>query len=125
MQTVKNLSERRARTEEGEKFSVNRSVDFIPKRAVVRSARPRQLHDRACRNHRTMRHKIGRMRRLVYAFSKKMEHHRAAVELNYCWYNLACVVKGLRMSPAMAAGITDHNLGARGVHGGGTHGGAV
>jgi hypothetical protein len=60
------------------------------------------------RNNGTMRHHIGRIRRLCYAFSKKIENHRAAVALNYAWYNLGHVVKTLRVTPAMAAGVTDH-----------------
>ena len=60
------------------------------------------------RNNGTMRHHIGRMRRLVLAFSKRIENHRAAIALCYAWYNFGTVVKTLRVSPAMAAGITDH-----------------
>jgi IS1 family transposase len=60
------------------------------------------------RQNGTMRHFIGRMRRLVLAFSKSPEHHRAAVALGYVHYNLCHVVKTLRVTPAMAAGITDH-----------------
>jgi IS1 family transposase len=60
------------------------------------------------RNNGTMRHHIGRMRRMVYAFSRKLDHHRAAVALCYAWYNFASVVKTLRVSPSMAAGIADH-----------------
>lgn len=36
----------------------------------------------------TTRHTNGRMRRLCYAFSKRPEHHRAAIALNYVAYNL-------------------------------------
>lgn len=60
------------------------------------------------RNNATMRHHIGRMRRLCLAFSKKLANHRAAVALNYAWYNLGTIVKTLRVTPAMAAGVTDH-----------------
>ena len=60
------------------------------------------------RNNGTMCHHIGRTRRLCYAFSKKIENHRAAIALNYAWYNLGHVVKTLRVTPAMAAGVTDH-----------------
>lgn len=35
------------------------------------------------RNNGTMRHRIGRMRRLCYAFSKRLPQHRAACALNY------------------------------------------
>jgi len=57
------------------------------------------------RNNGTMRHKIGRMRRLVYAFSKRLANHRAACALNYAWYNLGCIVRTLRVTPAMAIGV--------------------
>ena len=60
------------------------------------------------RNNGTMRHHIGRMRRLCYAFSKKLDNHCAAVSLNYAWYNLGTVVKTLRVTPAMQIGLTDH-----------------
>lgn len=60
------------------------------------------------RNNATMRHHIGRMRRLCYAFSKKLPNLQAAVALNYAWYNLASVVKTLRTTPAMAAHVTKH-----------------
>ena len=60
------------------------------------------------RQNGTMRHHIGRMRRLCLAFSKKLPNHRAAVALCYAWYNFGMVVKGLRVTPAMAAGIADH-----------------
>lgn len=55
-----------------------------------------------------MRHKIGRTRRLVYAFSKRIENHRAAVALNMAWYNLGTIVRTLRITPAMACGVADH-----------------
>lgn len=60
------------------------------------------------RNNGTMRHHIGRMRRLCYAFSKDPEHHRAAVGLNFVHYNLCHVIRTTRLSPALAAGATDH-----------------
>jgi hypothetical protein len=57
------------------------------------------------RNNGTMRHKIGRIRRLCYAFSKSPEHHRAAVALGYVHYNLCHVIRTLRVTPAMGVGI--------------------
>lgn len=56
----------------------------------------------------TTRHFNGRMRRLCLAFSKKPEHHRASISLHYAHYNLCHVVRTLRVTPAMQAGITDH-----------------
>jgi len=60
------------------------------------------------RNNGTMRHFIGRMRRLVYAFSKSPEHHRAAVALAYCYYNLCWIPRTTRVTPAMAIGVAKH-----------------
>jgi hypothetical protein len=60
------------------------------------------------RNNGTMRHFIGRMRRLVYAFSKSPEHHAAAVALAYVYYNLCWIPRTMRVTPAMAIGVTTH-----------------
>jgi IS1 family transposase len=60
------------------------------------------------RQNGSQRHITGRMRRMVYAFSKKLDHHRAALALGYAWYNLGRVVRTLRVTPAMQAGVTDH-----------------
>src|SRR5262249_21739114 len=49
------------------------------------------------RNNGTLRHHVGRMRRLTYAFSKKLAHHKAAIALTYVWYNLGMVVSTLRV----------------------------
>ena len=40
------------------------------------------------------------------AFSKKWENHWAAVALWFAFYNFCRVHQSLRMTPAMAAGIT-------------------
>lgn len=56
----------------------------------------------------TTRHVIGRMRRLCYAFSKDLSHHRAAVALAYASYNLCWMPKTLRVTPAMAIGVATH-----------------
>ena len=60
------------------------------------------------RNNGTTRHFNGRMRRLCYAFSKDFAHHVAATALCYVHYNMCHVVRTLRVTPAMAAGVTDH-----------------
>ena len=49
-----------------------------------------------------------RYTRLTDAFSRKFENHWAATILWYCWYNFGRVHKSLRMTAAMAAGISDH-----------------
>jgi hypothetical protein len=60
------------------------------------------------RHNGTMRHFIGRIRRLVLAFSKSPEHHAAAVSLAYCYYNLCWIPRTMRVTPAMAIGVTSH-----------------
>jgi hypothetical protein len=48
-----------------------------------------------------------RFTRLPNAFSKKLDNHIHALALDFAFYNLCRIHKTLRMSPAMAAGITD------------------
>ena len=59
------------------------------------------------RQNLTMRMSMRRFTRLTNAFSKKIEHHAHAVALHFMYYNFARVHKSLRVSPAMAAGLTD------------------
>ncbi|WP_438021501.1 transposase [Sorangium sp. So ce315] len=82
---------------------------FMTKRVVfgapdVRAATTAHIE----RHNGTMRHHIGRMRRLVCAFSKAPEHHRAAVSLGLTHYNLCHIVSTTRVTPAMAAGVARH-----------------
>lgn len=48
-----------------------------------------------------------RFTRLTNAYSKKVENHEAAVALFVAHYNLCRVHEALRMTPAMALGLTD------------------
>ncbi len=48
-----------------------------------------------------------RFTRLTNAFSKKVENHAWSVALFATYYNFVRIHKTLRMSPAMAAGVTD------------------
>jgi hypothetical protein len=45
---------------------------------------------------------------LTNAFSKKIENLRAAVALHFAHYNFVQIRSSLRVTPAMAAGVTDH-----------------
>ncbi len=49
-----------------------------------------------------------RFTRLTNAFSKKWENHWAAVACWFAFYNFCRRHQSLRVTPAMAAGITDH-----------------
>ncbi len=48
-----------------------------------------------------------RFTRLTNGFSKKLENHIAAVSLYFMYYNFVRIHQTLRITPAMAAGITD------------------
>ena len=59
------------------------------------------------RQNLTMRMSMRRFTRLTNAFSKKVENLRAAVSLHFVHYNFVRMHKTLRMTPAMAAGVSD------------------
>ncbi len=60
------------------------------------------------RQNLTMRMSMRRFTRLTNGFSKKRVNHAAAVALHFAHYNLVRIHKTLRMTPALAANVTDH-----------------
>lgn len=60
------------------------------------------------RQNLTMRMSMRRFTRLTNGFSKKIENLEHAVSLHFMHYNFARIHKTLRVTPAMAAGISDH-----------------
>ena len=48
-----------------------------------------------------------RCTRLTNGFSKKIENHIAANALHFVYYNCAKIHQTLRITPAMAAGVTE------------------
>lgn len=60
------------------------------------------------RQNLTMRMCMRRFTRLTNGFSKKIENHEHSVALHFMHYNFARIHKTLRVTPAMAAGVTDH-----------------
>lgn len=66
------------------------------------------------RQNLTMRMSMRRFTRLTNGFSKKIENHLAAVRLRFLHYNFCRVYQTLCVTPAMAAGISQHVLGYRG-----------
>lgn len=60
------------------------------------------------RQNLTMRMGMRRLTRLTNAFSKKVENLQHALALHFMFYNFCRVHKTLKMTPAMAAGLSDH-----------------
>jgi IS1 family transposase len=59
------------------------------------------------RQNLTMRMQMRRFTRLTNGFSKKFENHCHALAIYFVWYNWMRIHKTLRVTPAMAAGLTD------------------
>jgi IS1 family transposase len=58
------------------------------------------------KQNQTMRQHMKRFARLTAAHSKKLENHIHMISLYTVWYNYARINAAVRMSPAMAAGLT-------------------
>ncbi len=59
------------------------------------------------RQNLTMRMSMRRFTRLTNGFSKKVENMKAAVSLHFAHYNFVRLHRTLRVTPAMAAGVSD------------------
>ena len=75
---------------------------------------PSTYHVEAERNNLNVRMHSRRMTRLTNAFSTKMENHAHAMALHFLYYNFVRIHKTLKVTPAMAAGVTDRLLGSCG-----------
>jgi IS1 family transposase len=60
------------------------------------------------RQNLTMRMQMRRFTRLTNAFSKKLENLKAATALHFAHYNFCRIHSSLRITPAMAAGISQN-----------------
>lgn len=59
------------------------------------------------RSNLSIRMQNRRFTRLTNGFSKKLDNHIHSLALYFCFYNLCRIHKTLRMTPAMAAGVTN------------------
>jgi IS1 family transposase len=59
------------------------------------------------RHNLTMRMQMRRFTRLTNAFSKKLDNHLCSLALYFVWYNWIRTHKAHKVTPAMAAGLTD------------------
>ncbi len=81
----------------------------VRRQAVV--GKPKKAHVSTSfveRQNLTMRMGMRRFTRLTNGFSKKVQNLEYAVALHFMYYNFVRVHQTLRVSPAMAAGVTDH-----------------
>jgi IS1 family transposase len=60
------------------------------------------------RSNLSARMSVRRLTRLTNGFSKKLENFEAAMHLWFAYYNFVRIHRTLRVTPAMAAGVTDH-----------------
>lgn len=60
------------------------------------------------RQNLTLRMSCRRFTRLTNAFSKKVENHEHALAIHFMHYNYCRIHQTLRITPAMAAGLSDH-----------------
>ena len=94
--------------EENEKRYSPAKCTGIRKRKIEGSPDPADVSTSYVERHNlTMRMGMRRFTRLTNAFSKKLENHLHMLSLYFVHYNFCRVHKSLRMSPAMAAGVSD------------------
>lgn len=90
------------------RYSPSQMIETIVK---IRDGRPDYGHistSHVERQNLTMRMAIRRFTRLTNAFSKKLDNLKAACALHFAYYNFCRIHKSLRVTPAMAANVTDH-----------------
>ena len=76
---------------------------------VVQGPKPKDISTSYVeRQNLTMRMSMRRFTRLTNAFTKKVENLEHALALHYMHYNFARVHQTLGVTPAMAAGVADH-----------------
>jgi hypothetical protein len=59
------------------------------------------------RNNLNVRMHNRRMTRLTNAFSRKVENHAHSMALHFLYYNFVRIHRTLKVTPAMAAGVTE------------------
>jgi len=90
-----------------ERYSPSEIVDARPV-PVMGDPKPSRIStSHVERQNLTVRMQMRRFTRLTNAFSKKLENLKAALYLYFAWYNFCRIHATLRVTPAMAAGISE------------------
>ena len=91
---------------EGEPYAPAQIVNALPI-PVSGNPKPRLISTSHIeRQNLTIRMQLKRFARLTLAYSKKLANLKAACALHFAWYNFCRVHSALRVTPAMAAGVT-------------------
>jgi IS1 family transposase len=89
-----------------ERYSPSEIVDARPV-PVMGNPKPQYIStSHVERQNLTVRMQLRRFTRLTNAFSKKLENLKAALSLYFAWYNFCRIHSSLRVTPAMAAGVS-------------------
>jgi IS1 family transposase len=89
------------------RYSPPEVVDIIRKVIIGNPDQEKICTSHVERSNLTMRMHMRRLTRLTNAFSKKWENLWYALCLYFTWYNFIRIHQTLRITPAMAAGITE------------------
>ncbi len=89
------------------KYSPSQNVEVISKVRIGDPDPKRICTSHVERQNLTMRMQMRRFTRLTNAFSKKLTNLKAACALHFAHYNFCRVHSSLRVTPAMAVGVTN------------------
>ena len=91
------------------RYEPARDADFIRKTVILGCPKFERMSTSGVeRQNLTMRMHIRRLTRLCNGFSKKRRNLGAAIALHFMWYNFVRIHETLGVTPAYAAGLTDH-----------------
>lgn len=91
------------------KYDANRRYIGSDRKSVIGKPEDKKISTAHVeRQNLTMRMNMRRFNRRTNAFSKKFENHCHAIALHFMYYNFCRIHQTLRITPALAAGITDH-----------------
>lgn len=105
-QVVKQYSRKQ---KDDHRYEPPRDADFIRKTPILGVPKFERMSTSGVeRQNLTMRMHLRRLTRLTNAFSRKRRNLGAAIALHFMWYNFVRIHETLRVTPAMAAGLSDH-----------------